>query len=279
MKKIVMLIALLAPVQLMWAQEALLWKVTGKDANKPSYLFASNIVCETNVKLSPIIESALAASKKVYFELPDAQPDSTYNRLTGLPAGDSLANYFSPQEYSILRTFVARRLRFDIEKLHNATPAFTFYALRNMITYCKDNTNYTDIIEGLAAQQGLPTGNLETPTDAVNAQLLVPASTYSRLIMDIVYETDRIKRQREEQMDLYRKQDITGMYNAHLQNKEAGGSEQAMLGNRNRRWIPVIKAAVTLEQSFFCVGALQLPGDEGLITLLRKEGFTVTAVR
>ncbi|MCK7556155.1 hypothetical protein MKQ70_14480 [Chitinophaga sedimenti] len=67
MKKIVMLIALLAPVQLMWAQEALLWKVTGKDANKPSYLFASNIVCETNVKLSPIIESALAALKKGIF--------------------------------------------------------------------------------------------------------------------------------------------------------------------------------------------------------------------
>jgi uncharacterized protein YbaP (TraB family) len=30
---------------------------------------------------------------------------------------------------------------------------------------------------------------------------------------------------------------------------------------------------------FMAVGALHLPGDQGLVELLRKQGFTVTAVQ
>ena len=44
---------------------------------------------------------------------------------------------------------------------------------------------------------------------------------------------------------------------------------------RNENWIPTIQSMITRQPSMIAVGAGHLPGKHGLITLLRKEGYTV----
>lgn len=51
-----------------------------------------------------------------------------------------------------------------------------------------------------------------------------------------------------------------------------------LLDNRNKNWIPEITRLAKEKPSFFGVGALHLPGENGVIKLLRKAGFSVTPV-
>ncbi|UYQ91091.1 TraB/GumN family protein [Chitinophaga horti] len=278
MKKLLVIAALLMQAHVIMAQEALLWKVSGKDA-KTSYLFASSIVCDNKVQLPVAVETAVTGADNVYFELPDRDDDTAFAGLTRLPAGDSLQRYFSREEYSLFKSFLARRLRIGLAGNEDFTPAFAYYTVRNMLTYCEVNTNYTNVIANLADAQNKPTFGLETTAEGLKAQLKIPPAVYTKLIMDIVYASGNITITRNQQMDLYKKQDIFGMYNAYIKGKELGGYEQIMLGDRNRKWLPVIKTAIARSSSFFCVGALQFGGEQGLIELLRKEGYTVTAIK
>jgi uncharacterized protein YbaP (TraB family) len=89
MKKLCLIAALFLQVQLVFAQEALLWKVTGKGTHT-SYLFATGIVCKKEITLGTAVEQAIASSKKVYFEMPDKIDEGHFDSLTVLPKGDSL---------------------------------------------------------------------------------------------------------------------------------------------------------------------------------------------
>ncbi|MGL4239424.1 TraB/GumN family protein [Tabrizicola sp.] len=51
--------------------------------------------------------------------------------------------------------------------------------------------------------------------------------------------------------------------------------EEALMNERNRAWIPVLTEAATKGPVFTAFGALHLSGDEGVLNLLKKEGFTI----
>ena len=53
---------------------------------------------------------------------------------------------------------------------------------------------------------------------------------------------------------------------------------EELVNDRNRRWISVIDANVHQSSCLIAVGALHLPGENGLINLLRKEGYTLKPV-
>ena len=54
--------------------------------------------------------------------------------------------------------------------------------------------------------------------------------------------------------------------------------EQAMISSATRRWSRAPSRSSTQGNAFIAVGALHLPGPDGLIELLSKAGHTVTAV-
>lgn len=55
-------------------------------------------------------------------------------------------------------------------------------------------------------------------------------------------------------------------------------ANEELVNDRNRRWIPVIDKNVHQSSCLIAVGALHLPGENGLINMLRKEGYTLTPV-
>ena len=51
-----------------------------------------------------------------------------------------------------------------------------------------------------------------------------------------------------------------------------------LLYNRNRNWVAKLKTLLPSKALVIAVGAGHLPGEQGLINLLRKEGYNVTPV-
>ena len=54
--------------------------------------------------------------------------------------------------------------------------------------------------------------------------------------------------------------------------------EDLLVVDRNKNWIPVMERMMNEAPTFFAVGAGHLAGKNGVIRLLRKSGYSVTAV-
>lgn len=63
------------------------------------------------------------------------------------------------------------------------------------------------------------------------------------------------------------------------ENKMLADYEEDLLLKRNRNWIPVIEKAMKEKSTFFGVGAAHLADEEGVIKLLRKQGYKVEPVK
>lgn len=55
-------------------------------------------------------------------------------------------------------------------------------------------------------------------------------------------------------------------------------AEQTLMADRNIAWIPVIEAALQNGPAFAAFGALHLSGKDGVLALLERQGFTITAL-
>ncbi|HEX8358405.1 MAG TPA: TraB/GumN family protein, partial [Segetibacter sp.] len=78
--------------------------------------------------------------------------------------------------------------------------------------------------------------------------------------------------------EVYKKKDINQLYLLTTKEEEFGKYEGILLNDRNHNWIPVIGEQAKKVPTFFAFGAGHLGGEKGVISLLRKAGFTVEAV-
>lgn len=58
--------------------------------------------------------------------------------------------------------------------------------------------------------------------------------------------------------------------------QEFATMQEAMIDSRNRSWIPVIDQAAEKGPVLVAFGALHLPGEQGVLNLLAKDGWTIT---
>ena len=106
---------------------------------------------------------------------------------------------------------------------------------------------------------------------------------YEKQAKDLVMYIDSIESYKKttlEMVEVYRKQDLKRM-DELVQKSDPGMTEymDLLLYNRNRRWVYEMPEFMFEKPTLFAVGAGHLPGDQGVISLLKKKGFTVKAVR
>jgi uncharacterized protein YbaP (TraB family) len=76
----------------------------------------------------------------------------------------------------------------------------------------------------------------------------------------------------------YQKQDLPKLDALINSDPTTSTYRRVLLDNRNRNWIPVMMSLMREKPMFVAVGAGHLSGEEGVIQLLRKEGFVLTPV-
>ena len=52
-----------------------------------------------------------------------------------------------------------------------------------------------------------------------------------------------------------------------------------MIYNRNQAWAEKLPSIMKTAPTFVAVGALHLPGEKGVLNLLKKQGYTVEPVK
>ncbi len=97
--------------------------------------------------------------------------------------------------------------------------------------------------------------------------------------MDYIDSVDQNQEMTRQLATLYTKQDLDGIQ--ALSDKDDPGMDEYMdllLYDRNRKWAGELDSLLPDKSLLIAVGAAHLPGKQGVIELLRKEGFTVDPV-
>ena len=100
----------------------------------------------------------------------------------------------------------------------------------------------------------------------------------AEMLGDFVQDRSKTKTELLEMNKYYRAGELTKLEELLATQNYSEEEAEILLDNRNKQWMEQLPDLIKENQTFIAVGALHLPGKNGLIALLRKAGYTVSPV-
>ena len=300
MKRIILSLALIFTV--LGAQAQLLYRISGNGLKSPSYIVGTYHLAEVSfVDSIPGIRQALNDCQQVYGELDMnvmANPDSLMlvQQAMMLPEGTTIDKLLTADEMARLNTYMKALLGMDMtnqlvaQQMGKLSPQ-ALSTQFSLLTFMKKHAGFDpqNLFDGYfqkyALEQGKTVGGLETL--GLQVSVLYKGQTLERQKQLLMCQVDN-----HEFMDQMADMVIKAFYTQNLDGvKEAMDmkmnsscdstpEEEAMLiHNRNADWLTKMPAIMAKSPTFFAVGAGHLPGDKGVLYLLRQAGYTVEGVK
>lgn len=292
MKKI-LLSLVISVISTLACNAQLLWEVSGNGLSKPSYLFGTHHIAPISVLDSvPGFNSALAAADKVYGEMvmSVAQSPQSQQIMMGYAAApqDSLLTaVLAPAQLDSLDTMLKRYMgpMVSVNQFAPLKPAMLNTLLALLQSQAAFPTfNAAQQLDGeiqkRAEAAGKEVGGFETIDDQCKAMFGSSIVSQANELMDMVRNDDKSAATAIRLAKAYLSGDLDAML-AIMEDPELGGDgewTERMLNKRNANWLRIMAGLLPTASVLIAVGAGHLPGDKGLINLLRNEGYTVKPV-
>ncbi len=302
MKRIVMTMAacVVAAVSI---NAQLLYKISGNDLEKPSYIIGTHHLANVGfVEKINGVKEALTETEQVYGELKwDAMtnPDSlkAMQERMMLPEGQTLKTILTPEQYKRLDAFMTAKMgagmsnpmvEAQMGKLTPMALVTQFQVLLFLMNHMGEfdpSSTFDQYFQAQAQKNNLPCGGLETMS--FQAQVLYGSTPMERQVEQLMCLIDNEQfnvQMLEEMTKAFYAQDLDALKKA--MDVKLGTScdstpeeEAALIDNRNADWLTKMPAIMKQAPTFFAVGAGHLPGEKGVLQLLRNAGYTVEGVK
>ncbi|RYE23768.1 MAG: TraB/GumN family protein [Sphingobacteriales bacterium] len=256
--------------------KSLLWRVTSKNTKTPSYLFGTiHLICADDYVWTDAMEQSLHNSQEVCLELDMDDEGLSMQIAMGMldTSGKKLSDYFTKTEYAKLKQIIADSLGMDIVQFEPMKPVVLQSILTSMLANCKTPLSYEANITEVAKKENKEVSGLETAAQQLE---LFDNMVADSVIKDINETVNDLQKQRSEYGKLvavYRNQDLPKLHMLIQESKDIDLS--GFLDSRNEKWIEKMVDKMDQHSTFFAVGAGHLWGNNGIINLLRKQGYTV----
>ncbi len=262
----------------------LLWKVSGKDIRQPSYLFGTlHLLCQDKMLWSDAMEQAFNTTKQLYLELPMADADFQQEMMQSiiLTDGRQLKDFFLENDYQKLTAYMKDSMQMDIAQFAPMKP----FGLMSLFMMKAVNCNgqmrvaYETMLMSKAAEKTFEIKGLETLSTQISVFDNLPKDSMAAMVMTYINNTNKTTDDYKRMLNTYLAQDINAIYKEFSSSPDMLYLKPALLDNRNKDWANKIPAIAQEKPTFFAFGAAHLGGEEGVISLLRKQGYRVEAVK
>ena len=279
----------------MAAQAQLLWKVSGNGLGRPSYIFGTHHMAPaTMIDQIKGMDQAIAACDIVVGEVekdsltsPEVQACMAQDMIA--PLDSTLDVLLTPEEYSIVekvfnKYFGAMGVKLSQMKSLKPSAISTQMQAMQAIKYFPsfDATNLIDVaVQNRANEAGRPSVGLESVQEQIDLLFNSPLTEQATGLVEACKQDEFFQVQSAALADAYLSQDLDKILTV-MTDATMGGSEEAMdalIYNRNRAWVEKLVDMMPERAALVCVGAGHLPGEQGLLQLLRDRGYTVEPVQ
>jgi len=276
-----------APQKVSQLDKALLWELTGKDIKQPSYIFGTIHMIETKDYFLPNgLLTSIDQSKKMVFEI-DMKVMNDMSAMMGMMGklfmndNKTLKDLYSDKEYDEVKAFFQKK-GLPLMFLERMKPMF-LSALAYVdigpggLGSSEAVKSYEFELAKMAEDKSMTTGGLETVEYQIGVFDAIPYDAQAKMLLEAIRGGDVENEEMKKMVSMYKAQDIEQMANMVTDDKEEGlgNYSDILLGDRNRNWIPLIIADAAKQPTIFAVGAGHLGGRDGVIRLLKAQGYTL----
>ncbi|MBX2877537.1 MAG: TraB/GumN family protein [Saprospiraceae bacterium] len=274
------------------ADKSLLWEISGSDLSAPSFLYGTiHMIDKADFFLTESTKTALSNTEKITFEI---NMEDMNNFAALMPVmmkmfmadGKTLKDLYTEEEYELVKGHF-EKLGLPLAFLGRIKPMFLSMMASEDAMSMQNSTQTGEIVSyemelmKMAQEQEKAVDGLETAEFQMSLFDSIPYDVQAQMLMATIESDDTTSEssQLEEMVEMYKNQDIQAMQRM-VKGDEGGISEyeELLLLRRNRNWIPVMQDMMASNPTFFAVGAGHLGGEEGVIALLRKAGYTVRPI-
>ncbi|MPR34236.1 TraB/GumN family protein [Salmonirosea aquatica] len=262
-------------------EASLLWKIEGKALSEPSYLYGTiHLICPSDFTLSDTLKGCLQQTEQLTLEIDMDDPGlmMAMAKSMGMPEGEELKQLLDSTDYVRLNRYFKDSVGLNIAPFERAKPFMLMSILLNRVLACQPQS-YELSLMSLAKKQNSEVVGLETVEEQMAVFDSIPYADQARMLITLMDSLPQARREFGKMVEVYKTQDIEGLYDLTLASEfDMEKHQEVLLTDRNKRWIPIIEKQVAQKPTFIAVGAAHLGGEEGVIALLRKEGYRVSPV-
>lgn len=260
---------------------ALLWKISGNGLSKPSYLFGTiHLICPEGLQFSDALRSAIQQSDKLCLEMDMDEPGLMMKTMRlSMQARQPLKELFTPEQFARIDQFLKDSLGMGVSIFNRMRPFTLLSALYTKVPRCRKPVSVEEKLMDITRKQRKEVIGLETLEDQFGVFDQIPDSAQARMIWEMIQDFSDQQTEFLQMAEAYRTENLpmlSAMTNAA---PDMAGFEAVLLQHRNRKWVPAMQQAMSDAAVFFAVGAGHLAGEEGLLSLLRRAGYTIEALR
>lgn len=261
----------------------LLWRVEHPDADEPSYVFGTiHSAREAVVDLPDAVAAAFDSAERYRFELDFSQVDqATAMQHMMYGDGSTLPEALNDDLWERTRDAAAQRgiPESSLKRLKPWAVALTLSMPRQNPTQTLDYQLYER-----ARARNKPVAGLETMDEQMSIFDDLETSLQIEFLRNTVryHEQEQLEPLFDELIELYLDADLAGMVEVGEEHPGLGSADdqeafmQRLVEQRNRIMVTRMGSALRKGGTFVAIGALHLPGEDGIIRRLEEQGYAVT---
>lgn len=263
-------------------EDALLYRIEGKDVKKQSYILGTMHLIDYDKYFFPEgLSNLIKKQKQIVMELSESPNEFEIMSKLMLPADESLADYFTPEQYDSLKMYFSENLNVDTTMFNNSFGRMKPFVVIQSMSIKPDSTKFLMSIDKtiykIAEEEDKDVIGLETIDEQLSFFNNMEKDEVNNMVMKSIRETDT-STMMSRMEDAYFSQSLKAIGEL-LENEDAAMDMDEFLFKRNENWIPLIKNYIAKKTSFIAVGAGHLYGEKGVLELLRKQGYTITGLK
>lgn len=264
------------------AKDGLLWRID-TNSGKHSYLLGTIHSDDRRItKLPSAVSKAFAESKSFSGEINmDMKNLMKASELMFVANGKTLDKKLSPKMY---REVVAALVDYGIPEM--LVQRMKPWAVAATLSIPKPKTGvFLDLkLYQMASSEQKALYGLETIEEQAGSMEAIPEALQIKMISDALIMYPKIEQLIDSLIMAYTSRDLNRIVQISDQAMKLGNQEvnkafeKELIVKRNQRMLTRMKPRLREGQAFIAVGALHLPGENGLLALLKKQGYRLTSV-
>jgi len=262
---------------------ALFWKIQRADLPAPSYLFGTfHLMGAQYVDSLQGVINGFQQCKAVVGEILLDSSITMKLMLAARLENTTLDKLLSPDIYASADTWFKELSGMDLARFNGVNPVTVQNLMMVMMQqkYYPSSDEPMDLyFQRLGKRQGKSLMALENIDVQINVLFKqFPVERQAVMFADFVRNRDKALVELRQMNSSYRKGDLNRLEQLLAEQNYTASESAFLLDNRNEKWMEELPKMLRDRPTFVAVGALHLAGDNGLVNLLRKAGYTVTSV-
>ncbi|MFL5773397.1 MAG: TraB/GumN family protein [Flavisolibacter sp.] len=263
----------------------LLWRISGKNLQKPSYLFGTmHMICASDIVISDSLKSAISSADKVYLELDMDDMFQMLGAMSHMTMRDdtTLADLLSPDDYKKVKTYFENKgglMPFSM--MEKFKPLLIESLIMEQSGECENMVVMEQLIMEEAKESDKEIKGLETMDYQLGIFDKIPYKLQAQQLVKVVDNNDETNDENEMKIltQAYRDQQLDKMDELTKMDPSIHDFADLLLYDRNMNWAKKLEGLMAKNSLVVAVGAGHLPGERGVLNLLRKAGYKVEPVK